>query len=194
MYGDATIEAVLSRLQVPPDFAYTKPKADTTALFVHRTLPDGDLYFVNNRQDRDEDLEATFRVSGREAEIWHADTGLREPAPYRITGDRTTVPLHLDPWGAVFVVFRKPAAAPSRTIPAPVERSIATMAGPWTVRFQADRGAPDTITLDTLKSWSENADPGVKYFSGTAPPTRKPSTRRQAGSYRAPGSGSISAR
>jgi hypothetical protein len=168
VYGDAAIEAVLSRLQVPPDFAYTKPKADTTALFVHRTLPDGDLYFVNNRQDRDEDLEATFRVSGREAEIWHADTGMRQPAPYRIASDRTTVPLHLDPWGAVFVVFRKPAAAPSRTIPAPVERSIATIAGPWTVRFQTERGAPDTITLDTLKSWSENADPGVKYFSGSA--------------------------
>ncbi len=75
VYGDATIEAVLSRLQVPPDFVYTKPKTDTTALFVHRTLPDGDVYFVNNRQDRDEDLEATFRVSGREAEIWHADSG-----------------------------------------------------------------------------------------------------------------------
>ena len=168
VYGDATIEAVLSRLQVPPDFVYTKPKTDTTALFVHRTLPDADVYFVNNRQDRDEDLEATFRVSGREAEIWHADSGRREPAPYRIAGDRTTVPLHLDPWGAVFVVFRKPASAPSRTIAAPAERSIATIAGPWTVRFQADRGAPDTITLDTLKSWSENADPGVKYFSGSA--------------------------
>jgi hypothetical protein len=172
VHGDATIEAVLSRLQVPPDFAYTKPKPDTTALFVHRTLPDGDLYFVNNRQDRDEDLEATFRVSGREAEIWHADTGMRQPAPYRIAGDRTTVPLHLDPWGAMFVVFRKPAAAPSRTIPAPAERSITTIAGPWTVRFQADRGAPDTITLDTLKSSSENADPGVKYFSGAAAYTR----------------------
>ena len=80
IHGDAAIEAVLSRLQVAPDFGYTKPKADTGLLFVHRALPNADLYFVNNRRDRDEDVEATFRVSGREAEIWHADTGVREPA------------------------------------------------------------------------------------------------------------------
>lgn len=30
------------------------------------------------------------------------------------------------------------------------------------------RGAPARVTLDTLTSWSESADPGVKYFSGTA--------------------------
>jgi hypothetical protein len=172
VHGDAAIETVLSQLKVSPDFAYTKPKPDTTMLFVHRALPDSDLYFVNNRNDRDEDVEATFRVSGREAEIWHADTGLREPASYRIAGDRTTVPLHLDPWDAVFVVFRKPAAQPSRTIPAPVERPIATIAGSWNVRFQAGRGAPETITLDALRSWSESADAGAKYFSGTAAYTR----------------------
>jgi hypothetical protein len=78
------------------------------------------------------------------------------------------VSLHLDPWDAVFVVFRKPAAATSRTMPASVQRSVATVAGPWTVRFQPNRGAPDTITFGSLVSWSDHAEPGVKYFSGTA--------------------------
>jgi hypothetical protein len=167
-YGDAALDAVLSRLQVSPDFAVTKPKPDTTVLFVHRALGDADLYFVNNRRDRDEDLEATFRVSGREAEIWHADTGLREPAGYRIAGGRTTVPLHLEPWGTVFVVFRKATTVASRTLPASAERPLTTVAGPWSVRFQANRGAPESITLDSLQSWSESAEAGVKYFSGTA--------------------------
>ncbi len=40
--------------------------------------------------------------------------------------------------------------------------------GPWTVRFQPDRGAPPEVRLDALQSWTEHADPGVKYFSGTA--------------------------
>jgi len=43
-----------------------------------------------------------------------------------------------------------------------------TVAGPWHVAFQKDRGAPDAITLPKLESLSRNADPGVKYFSGTA--------------------------
>jgi len=38
--------------------------------------------------------------------------------------------------------------------------------GPWKVSFQPKRGAPDSITLKTLASWTENPDAGVKYFSG----------------------------
>ncbi len=43
-----------------------------------------------------------------------------------------------------------------------------TVEGPWRVAFEKDRGAPDAITLAKLESLSDNADPGVKYFSGTA--------------------------
>ncbi len=43
-----------------------------------------------------------------------------------------------------------------------------TVAGPWSVRFQSGRGAPDRITLDTLASLSRHADAGVRHFSGTA--------------------------
>ncbi|HET6452773.1 MAG TPA: glycosyl hydrolase, partial [Armatimonadota bacterium] len=48
-------------------------------------------------------------------------------------------------------------------IPSPVE-----IAGPWTVTFPPNWGAPESITLDRLISLSEHPDPGVKYFSGTA--------------------------
>lgn len=40
--------------------------------------------------------------------------------------------------------------------------------GPWTVRFPSGLGAPETIRLDELLSWTEHADPGVRHFSGTA--------------------------
>jgi hypothetical protein len=42
------------------------------------------------------------------------------------------------------------------------------IAGPWTVRFPPNWGAPESITLDKLISWTEHSDPGVRYFSGTA--------------------------
>jgi hypothetical protein len=40
--------------------------------------------------------------------------------------------------------------------------------GPWELRFPPKWGAPDQVTLDKLISWSEHADAGIKYFSGTA--------------------------
>ncbi|MDP5279817.1 glycosyl hydrolase [Sphingomonas sp. DG1-23] len=43
-----------------------------------------------------------------------------------------------------------------------------TVTGPWQIDFQKDRGAPASITLPKLESLSRNADPRVRYFSGTA--------------------------
>jgi len=121
---------------------------------------------VDNRNDRDETVDATFRVTGKAPELWHPETGSSEPASYRIADGRTTVPLHLEPWGTVFVVFRTPTKATSRTLPKIVETELATVDGAWKVSFEAGRGAPDSITLDKLISWSDSADAGVKYFSG----------------------------
>jgi len=40
------------------------------------------------------------------------------------------------------------------------------------VSFQPDLGAPASITLDTLSSWSDNSNAGVKYYSGTGTYTK----------------------
>jgi hypothetical protein len=159
-------------VQVLPDFEYTKPQTDTEVLFVHRQLVDGDLYYVDNRQDQSEDLDVTFRITGKEAELWNADTASMEPIGFRITDGRTTVPLHLEPWGTIFVVFRKAATTSSRTLPKIVVSPIATVDGPWDLNFQPDRGAPAKVTIDKLASWSDSADEGVKYFSGTGTYTK----------------------
>jgi hypothetical protein len=172
VYATQTVAEALAAAQVMPDFEYTKPQTGANLLFVHRTLPDGEIYWVNNRANRTEDLDAAFRVTGKAAEIWHPDTGKTEPASYKISGGRTTVSLRLEPADAVFVVFRKAAAATSRTVAAPVETSLSTVEGPWELAFQADRGAPARITLDKLSSWHENSDTGVKYFSGTGTYTK----------------------
>jgi hypothetical protein len=155
-----------------PDFEYTRPQPDTNLLFVHRALPDGEIYWVDNRKDRVEQLDATFRVAGKSAELWRPETGKTEPASYREAGGRTTVPLRLNPYESVFVVFRGAARTPARTLPEPVETAAGKVEGPWEVSFQPNRGAPAKITPDRLSSWSESSDPGVKYFSGTAAYTK----------------------
>jgi hypothetical protein len=117
-------------------------------------------------------VDATFRVTGKTPELWHGETGKSEPVSYNIADGRTTVPLHLEPWGTVFVVFRKPAKANSLTLPKVVETEVATLDGSWNVAFQPGRGAPASITLDKLISWTDSADAGVKYFSGTGTYTK----------------------
>jgi hypothetical protein len=167
VYAGVKLGEALQELELAPDFDYSKPESDTNILFVHRKLADGDLYYVDNRNDRAASFAAIFRVNGKQAELWHAETGKTEPASYQITGDRTTVPLQLEPWGTVFVIFRKRATSKLRTMPKLVETQVARLDGPWNVTFQPDRGAPASIMLEKLASWSENSNDGVKYFSGT---------------------------
>jgi hypothetical protein len=40
--------------------------------------------------------------------------------------------------------------------------------GPWSVRFAPAWGGPAQATFEKLVSWSSHADPGIKYYSGTA--------------------------
>ncbi|HET7102932.1 MAG TPA: glycosyl hydrolase [Terracidiphilus sp.] len=167
VYAGEDLGEVFNDMHVAPDFDYTKPNSDTRLEFAHRKLADGDIYFVDNRGDNSQQVDATFRITGKEPMLWYAETGTTKPVSYTIADGRTTVPLSLEPWGTVFVVFRKPTSRTSWTAPQHTETELATVEGPWNVSFPPDWGAPASITLDSLSSWSDNSDTGVKYFSGT---------------------------
>jgi hypothetical protein len=172
VYAGQALADVFTSLKVAPDFDYDNAASDAWLLFVHRKLDDGDLYFVDNRGDREETVEASFRVTGRTPELWYAETGTSKLVSYKIAEGRTTVPLHLEPWGTVFVVFRKTRKETSFADPKATESKLTTVEGPWTVSFQAGRGAPASVTMDSLASWTDSTDPGVKYFSGIATYTK----------------------
>ncbi len=168
VYAGQKASNVVSALNLKPDFDYARHDANLAIEFVHRKLTAGDIYFVDNRSDQPVSLDATFRVAGKQPELWHAETGAAEPVSFKITGGRTTVPLRLEPWGTVFVVFDIRAAATAHSIIAARETSLATVTGNWVVAFESGRGAPASATLNQLSDWSQNTDPGVKYFSGIA--------------------------
>lgn len=172
IYSGESIEKVLNAIAVKPDFEYSKPQKDTKLLYVHRELPEQDLYWVNNRNARVENVEATFRVTGKKVEIWHPETGKTEAASYSIVDGGTKVLLHLEPNDAVFVVFKDNAPETPQVIPTTIETKLATLEGTWNVNFQKDRGAPSQITMEKLSSWTESTDTGVKYFSGTGTYTK----------------------
>ena len=99
------LAAVLRRLDTPPDLADFDPN---DLLFIHRRSPEADLYFLSNQTDAPADFTGTFRVAGRQPELWHPETGRREDvAVYEPMAAGTRVPVRLEARGSVFVVFRR---------------------------------------------------------------------------------------
>jgi hypothetical protein len=176
-YGKGTViwglspADVLASLRISKDVEYSR-ELDAKVAWLHRRTDEADIYFVANQTDRAQDLNVRFRMSGKEAELWHADSGEIEPAEFSIDEGRTTVPLHLAQRESVFVVFRRPTTSSARTLPRSTVTTLATVEGPWNLTFPANLGAPPTITLAKLDSWTANAEDGVKYFSGTATYTK----------------------
>jgi hypothetical protein len=78
------------------------------------------------------------------------------------------VPLDLAERESVFVVFRNTRAAPVPSGSGTIDTTLTTVAGPWTVTFPPNWGAPASVQMQKLASWTDNSDPGIKYFSGTA--------------------------
>jgi hypothetical protein len=165
------LKEVLSLANIPKDAEFAGP-LDSHLGWIHRRAVEADIYFVANLTDRPQEIRARFRVEGKEAELWHPDTGEIEPAAYSISGKRTAVPLDLRERESVFVVFRRPAVAPARGRTLALGPILSIMDGPWDVAFPSGFGAPEKIRLEKLESWTASPDAGVKYFSGTATYTK----------------------
>ncbi|MCF0160588.1 MAG: glycoside hydrolase, partial [Bacteroidaceae bacterium] len=136
--------------------------------YLHRTLPDAEIYWLNRPAPEGKTLQASFRVTGRVPQIWHPETGKIEAASYKMEGGRTTVTVPMAPNDAVFVVFGVKAEQMELRLPEKVEDTLLTIETPWTVRFQEKRGAPAETTFEKLVSYTESSEFGIKYFSGTA--------------------------
>jgi hypothetical protein len=162
------VESALVRVGLRPDFRFTGAKDGASIPFLHRSLVDGESYFLVNQQDRAETIEAHFRVTGKAPELWHAETGATEAVSYRIENGETIVPLTLAADESVHVVFRKAATRSALSIKKLEPTELARIEGQWKVAFQAGRGAPAMTTMAKLAPLNDNAEPGIRYFSGIA--------------------------
>ena len=168
-YGEfAVVSGVLQAAGVPLDF-----EANAPVRYLHRHLPDREVYFVSNPSSAVQELNCTFRVAGKQPELWDPLTGrTRSLSEFtRMADGRTGVPLRMEPAQSYFIVFRAPV---SELSPGgvgknfPELRPVAEVAGSWELGFQAGRGAPERIALEKLSSWTEHPEAGIKYFSGEA--------------------------
>lgn len=159
------LEKALDALSLKPDVDGTE--GDHDLAWIRRETDHDSIYMVSNQTGKPLKRTVTFRQDMRTPEIWNARDGPMERALIQRTADgRTAMDLTLEAGRSSFVVFRDKPAAPV-LVRKPVGEPI-PVTGPWTVTFEKNLGAPESITLDQLASLHTHSVPGVKYFSGIA--------------------------
>jgi alpha-L-rhamnosidase len=140
-------------------------------VFTHRTSPEQEVYFLSNTSDSTAAFTASLRVTGRQPELWNASSGETRPATaFTQKEGRTLIPLRLVPSESIFLVLAKPIPADASGITptnTPELETLATLNGPWTVRFHG-QDAPAETTFPSLSDWSTHANPAIRHYSGTA--------------------------
>ena len=165
-----TMEEAFAQIGVIPD---CRIPDEAPVHYGHRTLANGEIYFVSNQSDETITVTPEFRVTGLQPELWAPVTGdIRKLTAFEQKEGATAVPLQLAPYESAFIVFMDKAGQPAGNsvevnYPAPVQ--ITEVAGPWSVDF-ADklRGPKDPVVFESLTDWTTNADDKIKYYSGTA--------------------------
>lgn len=116
-----TIGEALHQLGVAPDVTLRGVHADADLSWQHRVLPEGDLFFLGNRQRRPEEVAVSFRgMAGRQAELWQPETGAQQKVVVQTAEqDRAVLALRFEPAESVFVLFRR---APARGVAAVLKR------------------------------------------------------------------------
>jgi hypothetical protein len=156
---------VLSSLGVRPDF-----EAPAKLSWIHRKADGNDIYFIYNSQNESLTTDVTLRATNDEVELWHPDSArVEKTSALRSADGRTQLAVTLEPHGSRFIVLRphvtQDAIAPVQF--SPIVSSV-EITGPWHVRYPSGRGAPASVDLMRLLSWSAHSDAGVRHFSGTA--------------------------
>jgi hypothetical protein len=102
-----SLESVLKEMAVP-DFEYRTGDEKDSLDFIHRTMQDGEIYFVSNQESHPVLAECHFRVNGKVPELWDPGTGtIQSNLSFEQSGPRATLPLRLTAHSSVFVVFKK---------------------------------------------------------------------------------------
>jgi hypothetical protein len=145
---------------------------DVPLLWTHRRLHNTEIYFLTNQGDRELRMEISFRVTGKQPELWDAVTGIRRDLPaYEQDDEMTRIPLKLDSYASAFLVFTKTGKPKpdNKKLNYPESVTLVEITAPWEVKFDAAlRGPEKTVTMKELVDWSVSPDKKIRYYSGSA--------------------------
>jgi hypothetical protein len=155
-----------------PDFEVSQAPLHSSFDYIHRTLGETDYYFVSSQNREPKRAELAFRIIGRRPELWDPMTGrTRDASAFVQKEGRTFLPFEFDPYGSLFVVFRKsigPGENGAASSNGDTYETLAAVNGPWEVRFDPKWGAPEKVQFDQLTSWTARPEEGLRFYSGRA--------------------------
>ena len=167
-----TARAYFLSKEIPADFDILENDSKTDFDYIHYTIGESDVYFVTNQTTERQKINARFRVSEKQPELWDALTGeIREAKAFAQNDGLTTVPLTLEPYGAIMVVFNTEISESKQGTAIRNYSDFETLkelSGAWTVEFDPEWGGPGAVTFPELTDWTQHSDEGIKYYSGTA--------------------------
>jgi hypothetical protein len=165
------VHGLLHTLQVKEDVMITRKEKEI--LYVHRTMPEREIYWLNSRASEGQKATISFRTAGKKPMIWDAVTGETHPVGYQVKDNRTLIDLEFHPWQSLFIVFEGALPSTLLAIKPEKETKVQPLEGPWTVQFQERRGGPDgPVDFPALVSFAQHSNPAIRYFSGAATYTK----------------------
>lgn len=157
---------------VPPDFKVVKSNSPTDFDYIHYTIGTSEIYFVTNQSDDKKEINCQFRISGLQPELWDALNGeIRDALAFSQHDGLTEVPLTLEPYASVFIVFNKEFSRNKQGNEKrnyPEYKTIQEISGPWELSFNPKWGGPASVIFPELMDWTNHANEGIKYYSGAA--------------------------
>ena len=172
VYSEGNLEQILKESNLSADFAWKTEGPGRSLLWIHRAIQEGGhIYFVSNQELVAFEAECSFRVTGKEPELWDPVTGrITAVRAWQQEGGRTTVPLTFEPAQSMFVVFRQDAKTDhgSKSGNRSELKTVQTIEGPWEVNFDATLGGPEQVEFETLTDWTQRPEEGIRFYSGTA--------------------------
>jgi hypothetical protein len=135
--------------------------------FNHRKLNNGDIYFITNQSATVQSTHIGFRIKDMQPELWNPiDGSMRKLPEFSAQGDVTDVPIELQAYESMFIVFRTSGKALLGKQNFPKPTSISEQNNLWKLNFEGKLSNPKPIQLNKLQDLSKSNDPLIKYFSG----------------------------
>lgn len=174
VYWNVPLKEILKEKGIGPDFICDYENAFID--FIHRSVGDTEIYFVANRNNRDEKAVCRFRVQSKTPELWDAVTGETSKIVKAINKDGyIQIDLQFAPFQSWFIVFKKnelqkPArgVAKNNATNFPVLTPVQELTGAWTVHFDTKWGGPASVEFEKLEDWTKRPEENIKYYSGRA--------------------------
>lgn len=148
--------------------------------YIHRSLRDMEVYYVVNRKNKRECVNAMFRVEGGIPELWDPVSGSKRFLPEYLKQDgRYIIPLCFEPYDSYFIVFNKnhrvkgEILSPLRNF-CETKNIFSLSESRWQVTFDKEWlypkdeiiGMENTIILNSLYDLKDHSSFAVRHYSG----------------------------